>query len=424
MKRLLAFLTAGALCCCLMASAFAEEAPEAAEAPAVPETMEARAVYAAPAAKTEDGKDGPEPDPAGSLSFENLERRIRENNLTIKSLDAAIAAIDTMDEDYYERMMDNLLPQLNKLAEAQWTMLTIPGAMDAEKYQTLTSQYDALEKTFDDLKDGKVQEDAAAAKRQLENAQDQLVVGAESLYAALLEMRVQRRGLQRQSDALDRTVKEMELRHELGQVSALRLQEVKNGRAALQSGIATLDMNIRNYTLQLEAWIGAEQTGELVLYELPEVSGRQISAMDLEKDLKAAKEISYPVFSAEQDLKKAKEDFKSSTMGAEYAGKMLQSARYTRDNAIQSFELNFRTMFAKVGDCKQILEAKQTALALERSDFQAQALKYQQGAISKNAYLTAREELAAAEDAVLTAKHNLFTAYRTYHWAMTYGVLN
>ncbi len=421
MKRLLAFLTAGALCCCLMASAFAEETPEAAGTPEAPETMEARAVYAAPAAKT--AEDGGGPDPAGSLSFENLEQRIRENNLTVKSLDAAIAAIDTMDEDYYERMMDSLLPQLNKIAEAQWAMLSSP-MMDAEKYQTLTSQYDALEKTFDDLKDGKVQEDAAAAKRQLENAKDQLVVGAESLYAALLEMRVQRRGLQRQSDALDRTVQEMELRHELGQVSALQLQEVKSGRAALRSGIATLDMNIRNYTLQLEAWIGAEQTGELVLYELPGVTDRQISAMDLEKDLKAAKEISYPVFSAEQDLKAAKEDFKSSTMGAEYAGKMLQSARYTRDAALQSFELNFRTMFAKVGDCKQILEAQETALALERSDFQAQALKYQQGTISKNAYLTAREELAAAEDAVLTAKHNLFTAYRTYHWAMTYGVLN
>lgn len=423
MKRLLAFLTAGALCCCLMASAFAEETPEAAGTPEAPETMEAQAVYAAPAPKTEDGKDGPEPDPAGALSFENLEQRIRENNLTIKSLDAAIAAIDTMDEDYYERMMDSLRPQLNKLAEAQWTMIS-HGLDGTKDYQTLTSQYDALEKTFDDLKDGKIQEDAAAAKRQLENARDQLVVGAESLYAALLEMRVQRRGLQRQSDALDRTVQEMELRHELGQVSALQLQEVKNGRAALQSGIATLDMNIRNYTLQLEAWIGAEQTGELVLYELPAVTGRQIEAMDLEKDLKAAKEISYPVFSAEQDLKNAKEEFKSSTMGAEYAGKMLQSARYTRDNAVQSFELNFRTMFARVGDCKQILEARETALALEQSSFQAQALKYKQGTVSKNAYLTAREELAAAEDAVLTAKHDLFTAYRTYYWAMTYGVLN
>lgn len=423
MKRLLAFLTAGALCCCLMASAFAEATPEAAETPEAPETMEARAVYAAPAPKPAGADEGPEPDPEGTLSFENLDRRIRENNLTVKSLDAAIAAIDTMDEDYYERMMDTLLPQLNKLAEAQWTMIS-HGLEGTKDYQTLASQYDALEKTFDDLKDGKVQEDAAAAKRQLENAKDQLVVGAESLYAALLEMRVQRRGLQRQSDALDRTVQEMELRHNLGQMSALQLQEVKNGRAALRSGIATLDMNIRNYTLQLEAWIGAEQAGELALYELPEVAGRQLEAMDLEKDLKAAKEISYPVFSAGQDLKKAKEDFKSSTMGADYAGKMLQSARYTYDNAVQSFELNFRTMFARVGDCKQILEAKETALALEQSSFQAQSLKYKQGTISKNAYLTAREELAAAEDAVLTAKHDLFTAYRTYYWAMTYGVLN
>ena len=74
-----------------------------------------------------------------------------------------------------------------------------------------------------------------------------------------------RASLQRQLDALDRTVEEMELRYKLGQISALTLQQVKNGRTQLASGIATLDMNIRNYTRQLEVMLGLEQTGSLTL---------------------------------------------------------------------------------------------------------------------------------------------------------------
>ena len=32
--------------------------------------------------------------------------------------------------------------------------------------------------------------------------------------------------------------------------------------------------------------------------------------------------------------------------------------------------------------------------------------------------------LAAAQDAVTTAQHNLFTAYSAYNWAVRFGVLN
>ena len=32
-------------------------------------------------------------------------------------------------------------------------------------------------------------------------------------------------------------------------------------------------------------------------------------------------------------------------------------------------------------------------------------------------YLTAQDDLAAQEDAVRTAEHDLFTAYNTYDWA-------
>ena len=33
-----------------------------------------------------------------------------------------------------------------------------------------------------------------------------------------------------------------------------------------------------------------------------------------------------------------------------------------------------------------------------------------------------QDDLAEAKDAVETARRNLFTAYRTYYWAVNYGV--
>ena len=51
-------------------------------------------------------------------------------------------------------------------------------------------------------------------------------------------------------------------------------------------------------------------------------------------------------------------------------------------------------------------------------------LKYDQGSISRNALLDAADDLAEAEDTVVNARHNLFTAYRTYFWAVNYGVMN
>ena len=214
-------------------------------------------------------------DPEGTVSFANLEARVRENNLTIRMLEESIASIDVVD---YEKMYDELKDGLNEIAKIQRTMLqlgqldsamgntSLSGSFSSEYiFSSLDASYDSLRETFDDLKDGKIQDDYAAAKRQLENAENQVVMGAETLYMAILEMQNTRASLQRQLDALDRTVEEMELRYKLGQISALTLQQVKNGRSQLASGIATLDMNIRNYTRQLEVMLGLEQTGSLTL---------------------------------------------------------------------------------------------------------------------------------------------------------------
>ena len=380
-------------------------------------------------------------DPEGTVSFANLEARVRENNLTIRMLEESIASIDVVD---YEKMYDELKDGLNEIAKIQRTMLqlgqldsamgntSLSGSFSSEYiFSNLDASYDSLRETFDDLKDGKIQDDYAAAKRQLENAENQVVMGAETLYMAILEMQNTRASLQRQLDALDRTVEEMELRYKLGQISALTLQQVKNGRTQLASGIATLDMNIRNYTRQLEVMLGLEQTGSLTLTEPPQVSDKQVAEMDYDTALAAAKEKSYDLFAAQKTLDDAEETYKDSIKGYgqnnyhyKSAVHTYEAAKYTYQSTVQSFEMNFRTMYDAVADYQQVLKASQSALDYQKNACAASQLKYQQGTISKNSLLEAQDSLASAEADVATAKHNLFSAYHTYLWAVEYGILN
>ena len=380
-------------------------------------------------------------DPEGTVSFANLEARVRENNLTIRMLEESIASIDVVD---YEKMYDELKDGLNEIAKIQRTMLqlgqldsamgntSLSGSFSSEYiFSNLDASYDSLRETFDDLKDGKIQDDYAAAKRQLENAENQVVMGAETLYMAILEMQNTRSSLQRQLDALDRTVEEMELRYKLGQISALTLQQVKDGRTQLSSGIATLDMNIRNYTRQLEVMLGLEQTGSLTLAEPPQVSDKQVAEMDYDTALAAAKEKSYDLFAAQKTLDDAEETYKDSIKGYgqnnyhyKSAVHTYEAAKYTYQSTVQSFEMNFRTMYDAVADYQQVLKASQSALDYQKNACAASQLKYQQGTISKNNLLEAQDSLASAEADVATAKHNLFSAYHTYLWAVEYGILN
>lgn len=163
--------------------------------------------------------------PVGTLSFDNLERRLREGNCNLLALDETIASIEALD---YDEMYDDLRDSLNDIADAQWMLIQF-GMSDSYTAGTLKQSYQSLRATFDSLKDGELQQDNADIVLQLRNAQDQIVKAAESLYVALLEMDINRGTLDRSLTALDRSIQEMELRYELGQISALTLDQVKAG---------------------------------------------------------------------------------------------------------------------------------------------------------------------------------------------------
>ena len=369
------------------------------------------------------------PDAEGTLRFENLSARMKTGYYTVMSLEENIAAIECID---YDKMYEDLRDGLNQIAEAQWMMLQIPGAGETYTYKSLQDQYDTLRKTFDDIKDGKLQQDNADLVRQLRDAENQLLMAGQTLYINLLGLEDQSAALTRQTAALDRTIEEVKLRYELGQVSAMTLQQTEAGKAQVESGKAALDAAVAQLRRQLNAMTGEELTAPLTLNELPGVTAEQLSAMDVEKDMEKAKAASYDLYAAKLTLDDADEEYKDKAGDLGYnednyeyiaVKHRWQAAQYTYNAAVQNFELSFCSLYDSVQSYASALNAAKVSLECERSDLAAAQLRYEQGTISENALHTAEDELYTAQDTVSGAERDLFTAYNNYRWAVDYGLL-
>ena len=476
-KRYIAAALAAALVLSLAAGALADE-PEQQDAPQPAQSQETLDVGqdSTPSQdipRQEDSSAGqeptPSPAPAGTLTYDQLEQQVRAGDLKILILEENIASAQATD---FDKIREDLRDQLNSIANQQWQLIgggsgssgpdhsylfTDPnyGASPQDQYlygavnalqtgmgamssmmtsstrQTLQSAYDAVREQYDDLKDGKTQKTVADSVRMMENMVNSEVKLAQATYAQLVELDAALDTLDRSLAALDRQVEELELRYKLGQISALTLEQVKSGRATLASQRETYVMQARSGLMALEFMTGRDLTGTLKLGSLPAVSADQVSAMDLEKDMAAAKEKSWTLYDAQNTLDDAKETFDDA--GDEYnhnekkyqyvqAQHSWQAAQYTYQATVTGFELTFRGLYDKVKDAWQVLGAAQTALAVQQDSYAAQELKYQQGSISKNALLDAGDTLASAQDTVDTARRSLFTAYNNYRWAVEYGI--
>ena len=170
-QRIIALLLALALTLSLCAvSALAEEQDQSQAGPETEETAgehtgeETAEGEEAPEAEEEEAPSlaGPDPevtdlteaveiipDEVGTLSFANVERRMRENNLQLLILEESVLTLEEID---YDKTYEDLRKQLNELAQTQW-MLVLMGQSESDAYKQLDKAYDAVREQFDAIKD-------------------------------------------------------------------------------------------------------------------------------------------------------------------------------------------------------------------------------------------------------------------------------
>lgn len=397
-------------------------------------------------------------DPEGTVSFTNLGPRLMKNNLNIRALDKNIDAVEAFDPDEMETMLVNAIAmlthqrqQMQQLMNGTTTALTeLNTALESQNLgidlsvflpslvaypqgtiQSMNAQLATYENTLAQLRDGQIESQYASASSQLQNAQHQIVMQIETLYLTLLGLEQTYQGLQRNLASLDRTLAELEVRYEMGQISALTLAEAKAGRTSLVSGMQTLEMNMTGMRRQLEGMLGEEITGTIQLQPLAMVTDAELAKVDYKNDLPSVKRNSYAIESANQSSDTAYNEYynllsspTSSTWEVEAADYNMEAAELSVDAAVLSVELSFASLCDKVKDCQQVLAAARTAHAVKQDNYAAAQLKYEQGIISYNTLMAASDALDESADAVDTAAIELFTAYNNYCWAVEHGILN
>lgn len=411
----------------------------------------------------------------GTLAFSQIGERVKANNLTLKAAEESLKQAKAMDWDdaidEMEDAIDDLDFQISQLLNGSSNQLEIANAaltaslndvsISSDKIQNLDkviessinvsmlktlAQYsriqaeslkstkESLEDQLDDLKEQKqdYQKTLKDTERQIDYATGQTISGAESLYLTILSTQLQLDGLKNNTLAsTQRSLKEIELRYQLGQVSKLTLTQVQNGYESLASSITSLENTVSTLYSSLQSLMGDVPTGKLRLLDTPSVTANELSYLNYASDLSKAKENSYTLYTADRTVEDAEDAMNDARRDegknsyqyrmAEYA---YQSSIYKKDAAVASFEASFLNLYKAIAPAQTALAAKQSALAYEQQMYAVAEKKYQLGNLSANALQDAKDTLDSAQRDVEAAQLDLFTAYHSYDQAVKLGLVS
>lgn len=411
----------------------------------------------------------------GTLAFSQIGERVKANNLTLKAAEESLKQAKAMDWDdaidEMEDAIDNLDIQISQLltgSKAQLekaqadlatslngisvtdgnltglkeviqntvTLSTLSSLSQYSQMQaaSLKASKESLEDQLDDLKEQKqdYQKTLKDTERQIDYAADQTISGAESLYLTILSTQLQLDGLKNNTLAsTQRSLKEIELRYQLGQVSKLTLTQVQNGYESLASSITSLENTVSTLYSSLQSLMGDVPTGKLRLLDTPSVTANELSYLNYASDLSKAKENSYSLYTADravEDAEDAMNDARRDEGKNSYQYKMAeyayQSSIYKKDAAVASFEASFLNLYKAIAPAQTALAAKQSALAYEQQMYAVAEKKYQLGNLSANALQDAKDTLDSAQRDVEAAQLDLFTAYHSYDQAVKLGLVS
>lgn len=411
----------------------------------------------------------------GTLSFSQIGERVKANNLTLKAAEESLKQAKAMDWDdaidEMEDAIDNLDIQISQLLNGSTNQLAtanaaltasldkvsvsgkkienlgdvINSAINVSMLKTLAqygqmqaeslkSTKESLEDQLDDLKEQKqdYQKTLKDTERQIDYAADQTISGAESLYLTILSTQLQLDGLKNNTLAsTQRSLKVIELRYQLGQVSKLTLTQVQNGYESLASSITSLENTVSTLYSSLQSLMGDVPTGKLQLLDTPSVTANELSYLNYASDLSKAKENSYTLYTADravEDAEDAMNDARRDEGKNSYQYKMAeyayQSSIYKKDAAVASFEASFLNLYKAIAPAQTALAAKQSALAYEQQMYAVAEKKYQLGNLSANALQDAKDTLDSAQRDVEAAQLDLFTAYHSYDQAVKLGLVS
>ena len=344
----------------------------------------------------------------GTLSFDQIGPRVKANNLTLKAAQESLKSAEAMDwDEAIDEMEDaidamelqismlvssgagelanakkNLEHTLKQIAITEGKISNVSDITDGMfdslslialgKYSemqaaSLKASLESMEDQLDDLQDQKedYQKTLEDTARQIDYAAAQTIAGAESLYLTILSTQLQLEALQETMESTQRSLREVELRYELGQVSQLTLLQAQSGYDSLKASMDSLENTISTLYSSLQSLMGDVPTGRLTLTSTPYVTQGQLAAISYTSDLEKAKENSYTLYASArsvEDAKQAMDDARREEGKNSYQYKMAeytyQSTLYQNDATIAEFELSFQSLYKALAPAQAALSAE------------------------------------------------------------------
>ena len=382
-----------------------------------------------------------------TVAWEELAERVQAGSFGVQAVSEQIQQIESID---YEKMEKNLREQINDIGKAQNMLLSMASAgsgapstggtadivgaaaMQAQlstSMDSLQSAYNSIRPIYDDVRNGKTQKENTDTVRLLQDGVDQIVAGSQSLYLSILSLEQTWADGMRGVEAIDRSLSELRLREQLGQVSKQTVQSLEQTRSSTLSQLSTLESSIVTCKSQLQALMGEEPDGKLTLGGIPELSDAVLDALDPAADLEKAKENSAELFSAGKTLQDAKEEWAKCSYAPGHYGRVMaehawNAAQMTYQAKVQNFETSFQTLYRTIQDDRTALQSKLEAAAYQASVVQSEQTRYDRGLISKNKLTEAQDNLTAARSELEGARLKLFQDYHAYENAVNLGILS
>ena len=363
------------------------------------------------------------------LTFDTLEKTVREGNVSIRSYQQTVESAEKTDvSDQYVNKYFNLSQQIDAYDKQISSLKKSRDSIkDSDLRKTITAQISVLQATRDSLyqqyKDLDDDEDDAkdeqkktvdSTRRQMQNNADTICLSAENNYISLASMQYSLAQTERSLQQLDRSIAQTKKQVALGIATKNTLSGLESQRellAAQQKSAQTSADSLAN-TLAIQC--GYPTGTEITIESLPEVTAEQLASIDYETDLAEALKNSYSIWSADDSVRKASDDYENDVTNNLHA---YEAAKIQRDATEESVKSSFRKLYKTMQEKNTAMIAAQTDLAQAQKTFAVSQLQYKRGMISRIKFEEAQDTYTTAQETAENARTGLLTAYNNYQWA-------
>ena len=363
------------------------------------------------------------------LTFDTLEKTVREGNVSIRSYQQTVESAEKTDvSDQYINKYFNLSQQIDAYDKQISSLKKSRDSIEDDALKaSITAQIRVLQATRDSLyqqyKDLDDDEDDAkdeqkktvdSTRRQMQNNADTICLSAENNYISLASMQYSLAQTERSLQQLDRSIAQTKKQVALGIATQNTLSGLKSQRellAAQQKSAQTSADSLAN-TLAIQC--GYPTGTEITIESLPEVTAEQLASIDYETDLAEALKNSYSIWSADDSVRKASDDYENDVTNNLHA---YEAAKIQRDATEESVKSSFRKLYKTMQEKNTAMTAAQTDLAQAQKTFAVSQLQYNRGMISRIKFEEAQDTYTTAQETAENARTDLLTAYNNYQWA-------